>query len=147
MSVTSTSNPRLTRSSEIPLQLYIDVQRREVDSPLNHYGAWQEFGHEPTSNECWEHYIHCGRSEEMSEIHSDNNIALACQQNKITTGAFKKLLTSNPEGAEQLLHEAFALVMWLTGVRLDHDPRTLSLEQREQELVTTYQHLLAEEPI
>lgn len=71
------------RSPIIPLGEYMLAQLDEVDSPLNEWGAGEEFGHQPNLVERVEHYIRCGRAEQFCAAHSDDNIwytsrALGC---------------------------------------------------------------------
>ena len=58
----------------VPLDEYVKVQQTEVESSLNRQGAGEQFGHTPTRNELWLHYIACGRAAEMQSIHSPLNV-------------------------------------------------------------------------
>lgn len=65
------------RSRLVPLKDYVVAQLKEINSPLNEWGAGEEFGHEPDQLERLLHYIHCGRIEQLCAAHSDDNVRFA----------------------------------------------------------------------
>ncbi|OGY52524.1 MAG: hypothetical protein A3J59_04265 [Candidatus Buchananbacteria bacterium RIFCSPHIGHO2_02_FULL_56_16] len=67
------------RSQLIPLRDYAAAQLEEIDSPLNEWGAGQEFGHQPDRLERLLHYINCSREKQFCVAHSDENIWYASQ--------------------------------------------------------------------
>jgi hypothetical protein len=46
-----------------------EAQIVEILSPENRWFAGQEFGHEPSDNECTDHYARCGGAAHFSETH------------------------------------------------------------------------------
>lgn len=62
------------RTARIPIETYLDVQKREVLSPLNSWGAGEEVGHPPDPNEMLWHYLHIGRVYVFAAIHGDDHI-------------------------------------------------------------------------
>src|SRR3989338_5262742 len=91
------------RSAHISLAEYIAAEVKEAESPLNTWGAGEEFNRPPDRNERWLHYIHSGRAAEMEDIHSDLNLWATGLRLGIDP------MTLLPEEREKELQETFLL--------------------------------------
>lgn len=67
---------RERRTSTAEWSERMSKQLEEIYSPLNVWGAGEEFGHSPTSEELFRHYVRSGGAERFAVGRGDNHLPL-----------------------------------------------------------------------
>ncbi|MDP3996175.1 MAG: hypothetical protein Q8P86_00585 [bacterium] len=55
-----------TPSIPVPLPVFLQIQKHEMESPFNEWVTGEEVNHEPTNNELASHYISSGRAAQIA---------------------------------------------------------------------------------